>query len=78
MSGKLPRIDSSKMLKILNRLGFKVVRQSGSHMILRDEKGTRITLPHHSGKILHPKIVKTILNDLGISAEEFNSLLKKR
>ncbi len=52
MSERLPRIDSRKMLKVLNRLGFRVVRQSGSHMILRDEKGTRVTLPYHSGKIL--------------------------
>jgi predicted RNA binding protein YcfA (HicA-like mRNA interferase family) len=74
---KLPRIDSGKMLKALNRLGFRPVRQSGSHMILRNARGVRVTLPVHSGKILHPKIVKTILNDIGMSAEEFLELLKK-
>jgi len=57
MSGKLPRIDSGKALKVLNRLGFRVARQSGSHMILR--------------------ILKSILNDLGISVEEFKALLTK-
>jgi predicted RNA binding protein YcfA (HicA-like mRNA interferase family) len=78
MSEKLPRIDSGKALKVLKRLGFNVVRQSGSHIILRNEKGVRATLPHHSGKILHPKILKTILSDTGISSGEFKALLKKK
>lgn len=78
MSEKLPRIDSGKALKVLKRLGFNVVRQSGSHMILRNKEGIRVTLPHHSGKILHPKILRTILSDIGISKREFRVLLKKK
>lgn len=78
MSEKLPRIDSGKMLKILNRLGFRPVRQSGSHMILKNDKGVRVTLPVHTGKIIHPKILKTIINDVGISKKEFIEILKKK
>lgn len=60
---KTPRITADKLLKLLRNKGFFVVRQSGSHIILRNEKGIRVTLPCHSGKVLHPKIVKSILTD---------------
>ena len=62
---------------ILERLGFRLVRQSGSHKIYRNDEGIRITVPYHSGKILHPKLVKSIINDLGLTVEEFKKLLRK-
>lgn len=68
---KLPRLTSDKMLRILKKKGFQVVRQSGSHIILRNEKGIRITLPCHSKIILHPKIMKTIINDAELIDEDF-------
>ncbi|MDG6225981.1 MAG: type II toxin-antitoxin system HicA family toxin [Candidatus Thermoplasmatota archaeon] len=58
------------MLHILKKKGFIVVRQSGSHMIMRNDEGIRITLPCHSGKILHPKIVKRIMEDAELSEED--------
>ena len=58
---KLPRFTAKKMVRILEKQGFVCVRQSGSHMIYRNEDGIRVTLPFHGSKILHPKIVKQIL-----------------
>jgi len=67
---KLPRITADQAIKVVEKYGFKLVRQSGSHKIFR--KGTqRITIPYHAGKILHPKIVKNIIDTLEISNEEF-------
>jgi predicted RNA binding protein YcfA (HicA-like mRNA interferase family) len=40
-------------------------------------KGKRVTIAYHSGKILHPKVVKSILVDAGISVDEFKKMLKK-
>lgn len=59
MSDKLPRLTAQEAEKILLSKGFKLSRQKGSHRIYR--KGTyRMVLPHHKGKILHPKIVKDL------------------
>ena len=46
------------------------LRQNGSHKIFRNNAGIRVTVPDHSGKILHPKNVKQICRDTGISPEE--------
>jgi len=40
-------------------------------MIFRNEDAIRVTVPYHSGKIIHPKILKRILDDTGIAVEEF-------
>ncbi len=67
---KMPRVSSDEIIRILKRKGFTIVRQSGSHMIFRNEKGVRITVPHHYGKILHPKILKSIMNDAELKEED--------
>ena len=63
------------MARALARLGFRIVRQSGSHRVYFNEKGTRVTLPYHARKTLHPKLVASILRDAGISVEELRRLL---
>ena len=75
MSGKLPRVKADKIIKVLEKLGFKLARQSGSHKIYKNSEGTRVTVPFHSGKILHPKLLKSILRDIELSVDEFKKFL---
>ncbi|MBN2013898.1 MAG: type II toxin-antitoxin system HicA family toxin [Candidatus Altiarchaeota archaeon] len=75
MTGRLPRLDVRRVSKVLKKLGFTVARQSGSHMIFKNSEGKRITLPYHSKRILHPKLLKSVLKDAGVSIEEFKRLL---
>ncbi len=67
---KIPRIASDKIIRLLKKKGFVPVRQSGSHILFKNEEGTRINVPHHSGKILHPKLVKSIMEDAEIAPDE--------
>ena len=75
MGEKLPRITAGEIIKVLERKGFVLVRQSGSHKIYKDKKGLRVTIPYHSRKILHPKVLKSIMRDAEISIEELRNLL---
>ena len=59
MSDKLPRVTANEMIKIVEKLGFRFSRQSGSHKLYKNDDGIRVNIAYHSGKILHPKIVKT-------------------
>ena len=71
MSPKLPRVTADKAARVLLRHGFHLVRQSGSHRLYRNEAGVRVTLPMHAGKLLHPRIVRSIVEETGIDANEF-------
>lgn len=75
MSPRLPRVTAAQMLHVLRRLGFEEVRSSGSHRILRNPAGTRVTVPYHTGQILHPKILQGILRDLELSVEDLREYL---
>lgn len=75
MTPRLPRVTAKELMSVLEKLGFKIVRSSGSHHIWRNEKGVRVTVPVHQGKIIHPKILKRILTDIDISIGEFTRLV---
>ena len=74
MSKKLPRLTAFELIKALRKLGFEESRSSGSHRIYK--KGAkRIVVPYHSGKVIHPKIVKDVLKVCNLTLEEFIKLL---
>lgn len=75
MSQKLPRVTSSQVIKALEKLDFSFTRQSGSHKIYKNAQGKRVTIPSHKGKVLHPKVLKSILKDADVSVDEFLKLL---
>lgn len=75
MSEKLPRVNASEIIKVLEKCGFVMTRQSGSHKIYKNPEGNRATVPFHSGKILHPKVLKSILNEADLSIEELKKYL---
>jgi len=48
---------------MLLRAGFIHIRSKGSHRIYV-KNNRRVVIPFHAGKILHPKIVKQVLEAL--------------
>ena len=56
---KLPRLTASEAEAMLFRAGFVLLRSEGSHRIYLRES-TRIVIPFHAGKVLHPKIIKQL------------------
>jgi predicted RNA binding protein YcfA (HicA-like mRNA interferase family) len=76
MSDRLPRVTADEAIRALERMGFHLVRQSGSHKIYRNREGKRVTVPCHAGKTLHPKVLTSILRDAEVSVADFRALLK--
>ncbi|PWR71847.1 type II toxin-antitoxin system HicA family toxin [Methanospirillum stamsii] len=57
-------------MPILEKRGFTLVRQTGSHKIYRNDKQVRVTVPYHSGEILHPKNLNQIIINAELSFED--------
>jgi predicted RNA binding protein YcfA (HicA-like mRNA interferase family) len=72
---KLPRLTAREIISVLEKVGFSLTRQSGSHMIFKNVAGKRATVPFHSAKTLHPKVLKSILRDADLSTEDLERLL---
>lgn len=72
---RLPRLTAREIVAVLEKVGFSLARQSGSHMIYKNSAGKRATVPFHSAKILHPKVLRSILRDAGLSVDDLQKLL---
>ena len=75
MPKRLPRLTAKEIISILEKKGFSLARKSGSHKIYKNNQGKRVTIPFHGNKILHPKVLKSILTDANISPEELAELI---
>jgi predicted RNA binding protein YcfA (HicA-like mRNA interferase family) len=75
---KIPPISPNKLIKILEKEGFKVIRQKGSHVIMINNKKNRIVIPVHPGKDIKPGLTRAILREAGISREKLFKLLKEK
>jgi predicted RNA binding protein YcfA (HicA-like mRNA interferase family) len=76
MSPRTPRVTASEIIRVLEKIGFGLSRQSGSHKIYKNSEGRRVTVPFHAGKVLHPKVLRSIQEDAGITPDEFAQFLK--
>ena len=71
MNGKLPLLTAKELIKIINKLGYQVIRQKGSHVYLKHQDGRCTVVPLHAGKEIGRGLLKRILNETEISREEF-------
>ncbi len=60
--------------RILEKLGFARIRQSGSHAVYHHADGRWTTVPIHKGRDLGRGILRKILKDVKISVDEFERL----
>ena len=73
---RLPRVTGKEAVSALKRAGFVVVRIQGSHHhLLKAGSKSLVTVPVHSGEILKPKLLKNILEQAGLTVDEFKNLL---
>jgi len=75
MSERLPRLTAREIVRVLEHRGFTLSRSSGSHHIYKDSTGRRVTVSVHPGKILHPKLLQSILEDMDITPDELKNEL---
>lgn len=73
---KLPTVTGSEALAAFARLGFAVVRVSGSHHNMKKD-GHRyvLTVPVHGNKTLAPGTLRALIRAAGVTIEEFTSLI---
>ena len=75
MSNKqLPIISADQCIKALQREGFIIARQRGSHITMKHpERRIAVIVPNH--RELRKGTLKTIINQAGLTVEEFKKLL---
>ncbi|MBI2861298.1 MAG: type II toxin-antitoxin system HicA family toxin [Chloroflexi bacterium] len=75
---RLPAITGAEVVRALERAGFQVMRQRGSHVFLKHPDGRATVVPVHHGETLGPGILLKIGRDIEISRQELIALLRER
>jgi len=72
---KLPIISGKDCIKALEKAGFLVIRQKGSHIsLIRRNPFAQVVVPNHHE--LDRGTLRSIIRQSGLSIDEFVELLK--
>ncbi|MBI1257114.1 MAG: addiction module toxin, HicA family [Chloroflexi bacterium] len=72
--GKLSPVSARECIRVLQRIGYQIDRQAGSHItLIRDDPPSRVTVPNH--KELKIGMLRRIIHDAGLTVDEFINLL---
>ena len=72
----LPSIDGFRLIRILKRIGFEVIRIKGSHHFLRHGDGRQTVIPAHAKETIGTGLFHKILKDCELSVDEFITIYK--
>lgn len=72
MAGLRP-LPARKVIRALESLGFEVIRQKGSHVVLRHPDGRRTVVPVHRGEDIGKGLLRKIVRDAQVDVDEFLS-----
>jgi predicted RNA binding protein YcfA (HicA-like mRNA interferase family) len=75
MPSVIPAVPGTKVVRALERAGFKVTRIKGSHRMMRHPDGRAVSVPVHSGRDMPKGTLRGILVIIGMDVEEFRDLL---
>ena len=75
---KLHPLPAKKMIKILKKIGFELLRVNGSHHFFSNSTiGKTTTVPVHDNEVLSVGILKEILRDIDLDVEDYEKLRRK-
>ncbi len=57
-------------------MGFKNIKQKGSHVFLKHQDNRTTIIPVHKGKDVDRSLLRKILRDTKISPDKFKDILK--
>jgi predicted RNA binding protein YcfA (HicA-like mRNA interferase family) len=79
MSEKLPVISGKDFIKLLESIGFSIIRINGSHHRLKHPDGRITTVPVHKNDSLPKGLLRKILReDIEKTVETLHTLIKNK
>ena len=74
---RLPAVSGERVVKALQKAGFQIVRQRGSHVYLKHSDGRSTVVPTHRGEDVGRGLLRKILHEAELTREEFTGLVRQ-
>ena len=76
MSEKLPVLSGKELIRLLEKLGFAVIRINGSHHRMKHPDGRVTTIPVHKNDPIPKGLLRKILReDIEMQVEDFKKII---
>jgi predicted RNA binding protein YcfA (HicA-like mRNA interferase family) len=72
---KLPVLKADELIRALEKSGFQIIRQKGSHVRMKHPDGRVVTVPVHRGQGIGRGLLRKILRDAELTRQAFIALL---
>jgi predicted RNA binding protein YcfA (HicA-like mRNA interferase family) len=72
---RVPMLPATRVIRALEKAGFEVQRQTGSHLRLKHADGRVVTVPVHGGQDIGRGLLRKILRDADITPTDFLTLV---
>ena len=70
----LPTLKAKDLIRILKKMGFKEMRQKGSHLFFQHPDGRTTLVSIHSGEDIGRGLLRQILREIELLPEDFLNL----
>jgi len=71
---RLPNLNGWEVIRVLEKAGFKQVRQKGSHVFMLHPDGRTTLIPVHRGRDIDRGLLRKVIRDVDMTRDEFMDL----
>ena len=68
-------LKAREIMRVLRLLGFREIRQSGSHIFFQHPDGRTTLIPRHGGEDIGRGLLRQILREIELTPEQFSDYL---
>jgi len=71
---RLPNLNGWEVIRVLEKAGFKQVRQKGSHVFMLHPDGRTTLISVHRGRDIDRGLLRKVIRDVDMTRDEFMDL----
>ena len=68
-------LPARKVIRVLENIGFRQIRQKGSHLFMRHPDGRTTLITIHPGEMIGKGMIRKIINDVKLTRDEWFDLI---
>ena len=73
---KIKPLPAKKVIRALETIGFKQIRQKGSHLFMRHPDGRTTLITIHPGEDIGKGMIRKVISDAKITRDEWIELIE--
>ncbi len=68
-------LPAKKVVRALENIGFRQIRQKGSHLFMQHSDGRTTLIPIHPGEKIGKGLIRKIINDVELTRDRWFELI---